>query len=271
MTRANGSPSARLSRRTRSTVSTPSTCAHPRRCGDEAEVEHPPLGAHALGGELALDRAEPAERLAHRVGGHEPAEALAGVDQALVAQHLEGPAHGDPAGAESRRQLGLAGQEPARRRTRPASSAAREARRRSAGTGSGALVLYLSTFEPASQASTADRSHGRRSDRRRRSRPWPSPPTPRSNWSTAVYGRLAERVAIGRERLGRPLTFAEKVLINHLRDPESQELERGRSYTDLDPDRVAMQDATAQMALLQFMTAGLPAGRRARPPCTATT
>ncbi|MGZ4684029.1 MAG: aconitase family protein, partial [Acidimicrobiales bacterium] len=74
----------------------------------------------------------------------------------------------------------------------------------------------------------------------------------------AVYGRLAERSAIGRERLERPLTFAEKVLINHLRDPQGQELERARSYTDLDPDRVAMQDATAQMALLQFMTAGLP-------------
>jgi len=73
-----------------------------------------------------------------------------------------------------------------------------------------------------------------------------------------VYGRLAERTAIGRERLGRPLTFTEKVLINHLRDPQGQELERGRSYADLDPDRVAMQDATAQMALLQFMTAGLP-------------
>ncbi len=74
----------------------------------------------------------------------------------------------------------------------------------------------------------------------------------------AVYGRLAERTAIGRDRLERPLTFAEKVLINHLRDPQGQELERGRSYADLDPDRVAMQDATAQMALLQFMTAGLP-------------
>ncbi len=73
-----------------------------------------------------------------------------------------------------------------------------------------------------------------------------------------VYGRLAERSALGRERLGRSLTFAEKVLINHLRDPQGQELERGRSYADLDPDRVAMQDATAQMALLQFMTAGLP-------------
>jgi len=74
----------------------------------------------------------------------------------------------------------------------------------------------------------------------------------------AVYGRLPERVELGRRRLGRPLTFAEKVLINHLRDAEGQELERGRSYADLDPDRVAMQDATAQMALLQFMTAGLP-------------
>jgi len=73
-----------------------------------------------------------------------------------------------------------------------------------------------------------------------------------------VYGRLAERTALGRERLGRPLTFAEKILVNHLRDPQHQELERTKSYADLDPDRVAMQDATAQMALLQFMTAGLP-------------
>ena len=73
-----------------------------------------------------------------------------------------------------------------------------------------------------------------------------------------VYATLEERVAIGRRRLGRALTLAEKVLINHLRDPEGQELERGRSYADLQPDRVAMQDATAQMALLQFMTAGLP-------------
>src|SRR3954452_21437383 len=73
-----------------------------------------------------------------------------------------------------------------------------------------------------------------------------------------VYERLADRCAIGRDRLGRSLTFAEKVLINHLRDPQNQELEGGRSYADLDHDRVAMQDATAQMALLQFMTAGLP-------------
>ncbi|HZU74846.1 MAG TPA: aconitate hydratase [Acidimicrobiales bacterium] len=72
-----------------------------------------------------------------------------------------------------------------------------------------------------------------------------------------VYGRLEERVALGRRRLGRPLTLAEKILFNHLADPGAQELDRGRSYAELYPDRVAMQDATAQMALLQFMTAGL--------------
>jgi aconitate hydratase len=73
-----------------------------------------------------------------------------------------------------------------------------------------------------------------------------------------AYKSLAANCAIGRERLGRPLTLAEKILINHLVDPNNQELERGRSYADFNPDRVAMQDATAQMALLQFMTAGLP-------------
>ncbi len=73
-----------------------------------------------------------------------------------------------------------------------------------------------------------------------------------------VYATLAERVATGRRRAGRPLTFAEKVLVNHMGDPEGGGMERSRSYTDFAPDRVAMQDATAQMALLQFMTAGLP-------------
>lgn len=73
-----------------------------------------------------------------------------------------------------------------------------------------------------------------------------------------VYGTLDERLRVGRERLGRPLTLAEKILINHLDNPETGGLDRGVSYTDLRPDRVAMQDATAQMALLQFMTAGLP-------------
>ncbi|MDJ0768072.1 MAG: aconitate hydratase [Ilumatobacter sp.] len=74
----------------------------------------------------------------------------------------------------------------------------------------------------------------------------------------AVYASLPGNTDLGRERLGRPLTLAEKILINHLADPAAQELERGASYADFHPDRVAMQDATAQMALLQFMTAGLP-------------
>ncbi|MEO9166445.1 MAG: aconitase family protein, partial [Aquihabitans sp.] len=73
-----------------------------------------------------------------------------------------------------------------------------------------------------------------------------------------TYSTLAERIEIGRKRLGRPLTLTEKILLNHLRDPETGGLDRSVSYTDFDPDRIAMQDATAQMALLQFMTAGLP-------------
>ena len=72
-----------------------------------------------------------------------------------------------------------------------------------------------------------------------------------------VYANLADSTAMGREKLGRSLTLAEKVLINHLAS-EDQQLDRGASYVDLNPDRVAMQDATAQMAWLQFMTAGLP-------------
>lgn len=73
----------------------------------------------------------------------------------------------------------------------------------------------------------------------------------------SVYATLDDRLAAGRAKLGRSLTLAEKILINHLADAD-QELERGESYVDLRPDRVAMQDATAQMAWLQFMTAGLP-------------
>src|ERR1700693_5553393 len=72
-----------------------------------------------------------------------------------------------------------------------------------------------------------------------------------------VYARLAARSALGRERLGRPLTFVEKVLVSHLRDAPQHKIERGRTYADFDPDRVALQDALAQIVALQFMTAGL--------------
>src|SRR3954471_20302913 len=75
----------------------------------------------------------------------------------------------------------------------------------------------------------------------------------------AAYARYPERVTIARERVGRPLTFAEKVLIAHADEPATVGLDRGVDYADYRPDRVAMQDATAQMALLQFMLAGLPA------------
>ncbi len=72
------------------------------------------------------------------------------------------------------------------------------------------------------------------------------------------YATLPERAASARRRLRRPVTLSEKILFNHLDDPEAQALERGRAYAAFRVDRVAMQDATAQMALLQFMTAGLP-------------
>jgi aconitate hydratase len=71
-----------------------------------------------------------------------------------------------------------------------------------------------------------------------------------------VYARASERAQIGRSRLGRPLTLGEKILFNHLVDPEGAEFVRRESFLDLQIDRVAMQDATAQMALLQFMVAG---------------
>ena len=73
----------------------------------------------------------------------------------------------------------------------------------------------------------------------------------------ALYERMPKRINKAREILNRPLTLVEKILYSHLFDGDpSQELERGKAYVDFAPDRVAMQDATAQMALLQFMLAG---------------
>ncbi len=71
-----------------------------------------------------------------------------------------------------------------------------------------------------------------------------------------VYSDYKEKVANVKKVVNRPLTYAEKVLYTHLWDSPSAELKRGKDYSELSPDRVAMQDATAQMALLQFMSAG---------------
>jgi aconitate hydratase len=73
----------------------------------------------------------------------------------------------------------------------------------------------------------------------------------------AVYDRTRDRLKVARKRLGRPLTFAEKTLLGHLENVERAELDPGKAYLELRPDRVALQDATAQMALLQFMLAGM--------------
>ncbi|KAG0029926.1 Aconitate hydratase mitochondrial, partial [Podila clonocystis] len=87
------------------------------------------------------------------------------------------------------------------------------------------------------------------------------------------YQRIEDNLAIVRKRqvflvfpftvlvfevLGQPMTLAEKIVYGHLDDAHNQDIERGKSYLKLRPDRVACQDATAQMALLQFMSAGLP-------------
>lgn len=70
-----------------------------------------------------------------------------------------------------------------------------------------------------------------------------------------LYSHLEVKTAFLRKKLGRPLTLTEKILAAHVSDLANQDFVRGESYLSLHPDRVAMQDATAQMALLQFMQA----------------
>lgn len=75
----------------------------------------------------------------------------------------------------------------------------------------------------------------------------------------AVYKAMPGRIAKARKAVGKPLTLSEKILYSHLHDDQPVEnFQRGKSYVNFSPDRVAMQDATAQMALLQFMSAGIP-------------
>jgi aconitate hydratase len=72
-----------------------------------------------------------------------------------------------------------------------------------------------------------------------------------------VYAKFPERIAAARKVVGTPLTLSEKILYTHLWDAKNNKaFDRGTDYVDFGPDRVAMQDATAQMALLQFMQAG---------------
>jgi len=74
-----------------------------------------------------------------------------------------------------------------------------------------------------------------------------------------VYDNLGNKLDVARKVVGKPLTLTEKILYSHLWDnPAVQAYQRGADYVDFAPDRVAMQDATAQMALLQFMQAGRP-------------
>jgi len=72
------------------------------------------------------------------------------------------------------------------------------------------------------------------------------------------YAKLVKNLEVVKGRLNRPLTLSEKILYSHLDEPATQDIVRGESYLRLRPDRVAMQDATAQMAMLQFISSGLP-------------
>lgn len=71
-----------------------------------------------------------------------------------------------------------------------------------------------------------------------------------------IYSELPGKIDAARKLAGKPLTLTEKILYTHLSQPASKPHVRGKDYVDFAPDRVAMQDATAQMALLQFMTCG---------------
>lgn len=73
-----------------------------------------------------------------------------------------------------------------------------------------------------------------------------------------VYAGMKPKVEAGRKLYGRPLTLTEKILCAHFAELPKEPPVRKKTYVNLSPDRVAMQDATAQMALLQFMTAGIP-------------
>ena len=73
-----------------------------------------------------------------------------------------------------------------------------------------------------------------------------------------TYARIAANLAAVRKVVTKPLTLAEKIVYGHLADPSGPAPVRGKTYLKLRPDRVAMQDATAQMAVLQFISSGLP-------------
>ena len=76
------------------------------------------------------------------------------------------------------------------------------------------------------------------------------------NMIKEVYSNIVKNVEEARKFVNKPLTLSEKILYSHLWDPASKSFERGKDYVDFRPDRIACQDATAQMALLQFMQAG---------------
>ena len=76
------------------------------------------------------------------------------------------------------------------------------------------------------------------------------------NMIKEVYSNIVKNVDEARKFVDKPMTLSEKILYSHLWNPVSKSFLRGKNYVDFKPDRIACQDATAQMALLQFMQAG---------------
>ena len=114
------------------------------------------------------------------------------------------------------------------------------------------LLSDLSTISP--QAAPLARVAGRRAAS---GTPLSALDPPGSATIEATYKSMAERLSVVRRALNKPLTLAEKIVYGHLDDPSVVPV-RGKTYLKLRPDRVAMQDATAQMAVLQFISSGLP-------------
>ena len=198
----------------------------------ESELENPTFGTNTPFGQLCLDGRQPTETLTKGFEGDEPTETLTSIEQTLVTQRFEGPTNCHSAHVELGHQFGLRGNQSSRCVLAVGHTSANLVRNGSIPDlpHTCIILVSMSTVSAGTPIELVNK----------------------------VYATLPERVALGRQRLGRPLSLAEKILVNHLADPASQEMERGTSYADFHPDRVAMQDATAQMALLQFMTAGLP-------------
>ena len=192
MTRANGWPSARLQRRTSSTRRTPSTLR--TRAGAVTKPKSRTRRSDAMPASASCASIVPSrpERLAQRIGGDEPAEPLARVDQPFLVELLERAANRDAARGEGLRELGLARQQAAAREL-----AGRDPPAELVGdllVADATHLSYTCLHQVERTASTVTKGPAR----------WPSPPSTPVELVEQVYARLPDRVALGRAALRAP-------------------------------------------------------------------